>query len=168
MSAPAGKAVRVVPRARLAGLALATVAVVVAMAWLRFDAANIALAVAGVLVVGVVLLAQDAGHAMMWPRIVDADRGGYRHEVSQLSWAFTGKDGRITETGFRRLRDVAREHLALAGLDLDADADAVRELLGAGPYATLHPPRGQLPHPRGVDACLAALERLGTDPRSTP
>lgn len=154
----------VVPVSRVVVGLLLAAAVATGMTWLRFDAVNIALATAGVLVVAAALLAQDSGREVTWPRIVEPDRGGYRHEVSQLSWALTGKDGRINELGLRRLRAVAADRLALLGVDLEADPEGAREVLGPGPYATLHPPPGQLPPARAVSACLAALERLDPAP----
>ncbi|MEE6273643.1 hypothetical protein V2J56_09825 [Georgenia sp. MJ206] len=163
--APRGR--RAVSGAAVLGVLLGITAVVVVLAYFRFTPANIALAAAAAGVVGLVLLTQDAGHEHAWPRLTDGTRAGYRHEVSQLSWSMTGRDGRLNSQGVRRLRAVARGRLALHGLDLDGDAEAVRNLRGDAAYAALTPPATQGPSARAVSACLRALERLGAPDQPT-
>ncbi|MCM3662483.1 hypothetical protein M3148_16010 [Georgenia satyanarayanai] len=142
-------------RGRAAAAVLAVVAVAVAMWGIGFDGVNIALAAAATAVVATVVGHRDLGRDHVLPQLPAEQRGGHRHEVSQLSWSLTDRDGRVGERGLRQLREVAAGRLALAGID-PADDDAVRAHLGERAWRTL---RATTPQPvRALDACLTALE----------
>lgn len=144
---------------RLGGLVLLCLAVGASMAYLRFDGVNIALALAATAVVGVVGGRRELGHDLSWPALPGQDRGGHRHEVSQLSWSLTGRDGRVSDHALRRLREVAATRLRLASIDPDDDA-AVRAVLGVPAWRVLRSPASAAPTVRALDACLTALDRL--------
>ncbi|PYG00298.1 hypothetical protein SAMN05216184_104240 [Georgenia satyanarayanai] len=142
-------------RGRAAVAVLAVAAVVAAMWAIGFDGVNIALAAAATAVVAAVVGHRDLGREHGLPQLPAEQRAGHRHEVSQLSWSLTDRDGRVGERGLRQLREVAAGRLALAGID-PADDDAVRAHLGDRAWRTL---RATTPQPvRALDACLTALE----------
>ncbi len=142
-------------RARAAAAVLAVAAVAAAMSGIGFDGVNIALAAAATAVVAAVVGHRDLGREHGLPQLPVEQRAGHRHEVSQLSWSLTDRDGRVGDRGLRQLREVAAGRLALAGID-PADDDAVRAHLGERAWRTL---RATTPQPvRALDACLTALE----------
>ncbi|WP_152192972.1 hypothetical protein [Georgenia satyanarayanai] len=141
--------------ARAAGAVLAVAAVAAALWGIGLDGVNVALAAAATAVAAAVVGHRDLGRDHALPQLPGERRGGHRHEVSQLSWSLTDRDGRIGERGLRQLREVAAGRLALAGID-PADDDAVRAHLGERAWRTL---RATTPQPvRALDACLTALE----------
>ena len=144
---------------RLVGVVVLCLAVGASMALLRFDGVNIALALAATAVVGVVAGRRELGHDLSWPTLPGQDRGGHRHEVSQLSWSLTGRDGRVSDHGLRRLREVAATRLRLAGIDPDDD-DAVRAALGTPAWRVLRCSASAAPTVRALDVCLVALDQL--------
>ncbi|WP_426593631.1 hypothetical protein ACPPVS_18105 [Cellulomonas sp. McL0617] len=95
-------------------------------------------------------------------------RHGARGEVQELAWAMVGRDGRVGERALRRVREVARSRLARHGLVLgeDADARAIRDLVGDRAFRTLT--RTGSPHPKmsEVRQAIDALERIGTTRKS--
>lgn len=142
-------------RGRAAGAVLAVAAVVAAMWGIGFDSVNIALGAAATAVVAALVGHRDLGRDHGLPHLSAEKRGGHRHEVSQLSWSLTERDGRVGDRGLRQLREVAAGRLRLAGID-PADDDAVRAHLGEPAWRTL---RATTPQPvRALDACLTALE----------
>ena len=67
------------------------------------------------------------------------------------------------------LRDIARDRLMTAGIDLDRDPDVAAEALGPETWELVRPDRQQPPdrHARGVSpavirAAVARLEQIGT------
>ncbi len=143
--------------ARLIGTGLAAAAVAAAMWFIGFTPVNISLGAAAAAVLGTLVGHQDLGREHSLPQLPDAQRAGYRHEVSQISWSLTDRDGRVGDTGLRQLRAVAAGRLELAGID-PGDDDAVRAALGDRAWQTL---RATTPQPvRALDACLTALENL--------
>jgi hypothetical protein len=66
------------------------------------------------------------------------------------------------------LRDIARDRLMTAGIDLDRDPDVAAQALGAETWELVRPDRRQPPdrHARGVSpaairAAIARLEQIG-------
>ncbi|WP_324653644.1 hypothetical protein [Georgenia sp. H159] len=144
-------------RARVAGVAVAVAAVAAAMWLVGFAGVNIALAAGATVTLGALLGHRDLGREHALPRLTDERRGGHRHEVSQLAWSLTTRDGRVGDAGMRQLRDVAATRLTTAGIAPDDDA-AVRAALGDRAWRTLRSPAPQTV--RALDACLTALENL--------
>ncbi|WP_413450781.1 hypothetical protein AA0Y32_02300 [Georgenia phoenicis] len=138
--------------------AVVAAAVVAGLLWtLGFTGVNIALAAGAAAVVAVVVGHRDLGREHELPQLPAEERAGHRHEVSQLSWSLTDRDGRVGERGLRQLREVAAGRLTGAGIDPTDDA-AVRAALGERAWRTL---RATTPQPvRALDACLTALENL--------
>lgn len=144
-------------RGRAVGVAVAVAAVVAVMWLVGFAGVNIALAAGATAALGALLGHRDQGREHSLPHLKDERRGGHRHEVSQLAWSLTDRDGRVGDAGMRQLRDVAATRLATAGIAPDDDA-AVRAALGERAWRTL---RARPPQPvRALDACLTALENL--------
>lgn len=93
-------------------------------------------------------------------------RDGARGDLQELTWAMTGRDGRIGERVLRRLRTVGAVRLARHGLTLadPADEAAIRALLDDRAWATLTRTRSPLPSVADVRHTVTLLERLRTDP----
>ena len=144
---------------RIAGTLALCAAVAGVLGYLRFDAVNIALAVAAAAAAASLVGHRDRGVELGWPALSDEDRGGHRHEVSQISWSLTGRDGRVAEHGLRQLRAVAAGRLWSVGIDPDDDV-AVRTALGERAWRTLRARPTDAPTVRALDACLTALEDL--------
>lgn len=134
----------------------------------------------GLLAFAVAVLARvlDRGAQHPWPDEPMLLRRGARHDVTAISWSLAGREGRVSETAVRRLRDDARRRLALHGVHVPdlaavedlppATRDAARALLG--PAWDVLTARGRLlPTLRQVERCVAALESLAhaTGPDST-
>ena len=139
--------------------------VTAAVAWVVGADVPHALALATVVpTAGVVLLTM--GELPAEPSLPPLDEtgrsDGARREVSRLSWMMTGRDHRVGDAPFRRLRALAQHRLSLHGVDLTApeDADTARRLLGPVGYDALvvHPDRA--PTGRVFEQCLTVLERL--------
>lgn len=145
--------------ARAVGVVLLGAAVATVMSLLRFDAVNIALGVAAATVLGTVVGHRELGHDLAWPALPTTESGGLRHEVSQLSWTLTSRDGHVSPQGLRRLREVAASRLRLAGLDPEDDA-AVRAALGEPAWRVLRADTADPATVRALSACLTALEQL--------
>ncbi len=64
----------------------------------------------------------------------ESDDRGVRRDVTRLSWTLQGYESRVERPSIRRLRAVAAHRLAVRGLDLDADVDACRAILGTTAY----------------------------------
>lgn len=144
---------------RAAVTALAVVAVVTTLWFLRFDTVNIVVAGAATMVLGALVGHRDLGTDLAWPALPDEQRGGHRHDVSQISWSLTTRDGRISDHGLRRLRAVAGSRLRLVGIDPDDDT-AVEAALGPRGLRTLRATASTAPTMRDLDACLTALDTL--------
>lgn len=144
---------------RIVAVALVGATVATVMTLMGFDAVNIVLATAATAVLAAVTGHREIGDELSWPVLAEEPRGGQRHEVSQISWSLTDKDGRVADHGLRRLRAVAAGRLTLAGIDPDDD-DAVRARLGERALRTLRATRENRPTVRALDACLTALDDL--------
>ncbi|HLT83692.1 MAG TPA: hypothetical protein VKZ83_05620 [Phototrophicaceae bacterium] len=142
---------------RIVVVGLAVAAVVAVMSLIGFAGMNIALAAVAVAALGTVVGHRDLGVDVTLPALPDEHRGGHRHEVSQISWSLTDRDGRVGEHGMRQLRAVAAGRLRTAGIDPE-DHDAVHAALGERAWATLSATTPQTV--RALDACLTALEKL--------
>ena len=142
---------------RIAGAAAAVAAVVVAMWAIGFAAVNIALGAVAAAAVAALVGNSELGREVSLPELPDGRRGGHRHEVSQISWSLTDREGRVGEHGMRQLRAVAQVRLTTAGID-PADDAAVRAALGERAWRTLRATEPQ--SVRALDACLTALENL--------
>ncbi|MEE6280125.1 hypothetical protein [Georgenia sp. MJ170] len=153
-------------RWRLLGGALLTAGVVTVMTLLNFDGVNIALGAVATVALSTLTGHREIGGDLGWPALPADERGGHRHEVSQLSWSLTDRDGRVGERGLRRLRDVAAGRLRLAGIDPDDD-DAVRAAIGEHAWRTLRITRDNRPTVRALDACLTALDDLQGAPHES-
>ncbi len=149
---------------RLVGTAVCCGAVAALMSALRFTPANVAVAVLSAAVLSVLVGRRELGAELSWPSLPEEERGGQRHELSQISWSLTGRDGRVAEYGLRQLRGVAAGRLRVAGVDPDDDA-AVRAALGEPAWRTLRATASAPPTVRALDACLTALENLEGAPR---
>ncbi|MDM7830014.1 hypothetical protein [Cellulomonas edaphi] len=90
-------------------------------------------------------------------------RDGARGELQELAWAFSSRDGRLSERALRRLREVGTVRLARHGVALGdpEHADRARALVGDRAYATLTRLSHPLPGAADVRHTLDALERLG-------
>jgi len=142
---------------RVIGTALAVAAVVLVMWLMGFDGVNIALAAVAAAAAGTLVGHRDLGREQSLPHLPEEGRGGYRHEVSQISWSLTDRDGRVGGHGMSQLRSVAAGRLTTAGIDPDDD-DTVRAALGERAFRTLR--ATEPPTVRALDACLTALENL--------
>lgn len=138
-------------------------------------AAGVGVDVADSVVLGLalsaLLLVVDAARARSEPppdREPTVRRDGARHELASLSWTMIGRDGRVGERVLRHVVALATTRLARSGLRLDdpADADAVRDLLGARACRTLSVRGGLLPSVADIEHVVSRLERL--DPAGTP
>lgn len=137
-------------------------------------------------VVVVVWMALAAGDEDPWPPDRRDDRAGTRSELSVLTWAFIGRDGRVTEAAVRRLRELAAHRLARAGMPVaaglgprragatepssdaaqaDEARERAREVLGERAWRTLTAPGGYLPSLADVAHCVDVIERLGAGTR---
>ena len=94
-------------------------------------------------------------------------RHGVRGDLQDLTWAMTGRDGRIGERVLRRVRLVASARLRRHGLRLDDPADeaAIRAALDDRAWWTLTRTKSPLPTVHDVRHTITLLETLGTDPR---
>lgn len=113
-----------------------------------------------VLASGVAWSAFSGGESPAYLHTRAEPRPGTRSDVMQLAWSLRGRDGRVSDTGAKRLRAFARGRLARAGLDADspADAAAIRELVGTDAWATIAGP-GR-PTLRAVEQCLDRLDHV--------
>lgn len=127
---------------------------------------------AAVAVAGLVLPALGGGRDMDWPDPVTNPHHGRRVEVSRMTWLLAGRDGRVSEPGVRRIREVARARLARAGLPLSAGFDgpadargqaerlAAQAALGPRAWSVLAAPSSRLPSVADVAVCVRALELI--------
>lgn len=117
---------------------------------------------AGVLILaaGVAWTGFAGGEGPEFVRPRSEPRPGTRSDLMQLAWSLRSRDGRISDTGAKRLRAFARGRLARAGVDIDdpADAGVARTLLGEDAWATLI--GGDRPGLRAVEHCLDSLEHV--------
>jgi hypothetical protein len=109
--------------------------------------------------VGVLWLALPQRGAPDWPEHPAERAPGVRDDVVRLAWSLRMHKGSVHEPAYKRLRAVATERLARAGLTIDDD-DAVRRLLGPRAASALHPREGRLPSFGAVVHCLDALDDL--------
>jgi hypothetical protein len=121
--------------------------------------------------VGVAVLATarrlDVGDDPQFDRENVDRRHGVRGDLQDLTWAMTGRDGRIGERVLRRLRLVASARLHRHGLRLDDPGDeaAIRAALDDRAWWTLTRTKSPLPTVHDVRHTVNLLERLGPDPR---
>lgn len=127
-------------------------------------------------VLATVWLSLTGGEADPWPPDRRDDTAGARSELSALTWAFIGRDGRVSEAAVRRLRELAAQRLADQGVTADhlrpyaVDAppdderDAAREraraALGERAWAALTTRGGYMPSLADVAHCVDVVERL--------
>ncbi|WP_199424809.1 hypothetical protein [Actinotalea solisilvae] len=125
------------------------------------------------LVVALVWAALPAGEEDPWPPDRRDDAAGARSEIAVLTWAFIGRDGRVTEAAVRRLRELAAQRLARLGLPVaaglgprpasaapDPERDRARAVLGERAWAALTAPGGHMPSLADVAHCVDVIERL--------
>jgi hypothetical protein len=108
------------------------------------------------------------GHRdVAWPETGGPQEEGARWDVARLSWALRPVRGRVPHAGLRHVQDLARQRLALHGLDPGdpADRPAIERLVGEAAYATLALPATRPPRVRAVFHCLDALDRLDPAPQ---
>lgn len=130
------------------------------------------LGVAAGVVAVVVVSAHHGGYREFPPAAPDRAHGA-RAQVSTLTWAFLGRDGRVAEPAVRHLRRVAVRRLRRCGLPLvalhrEAPADAVdaahqaqaRRVLGDRAWAALTGAGGWLPRLGDVGHVVDVLEAL--------
>lgn len=140
-------------------------AVALGMWWLRFEAANIALVGAAILALGG--FTNIGGVALRrWPDTPGKRTGGYRTEVSQLTYGLTTGRRDVSDYALRQLRDLAEMRLARHGVDV-TDTPAVRRLLGESCSRLLAQTTFARPSTRLVAQCIARLEELGPAPTPT-
>lgn len=149
---------------RLVATAACCAVVGMLLSALRFAPAHVALAAVAAAVLSTLVGRRELGAELAWPALAEEERGGQRHELAQISWSLTGREGRVAEYGLHQLRTVAAGRLRLAGVDPDDDA-AVRAALGERAWRTLHATASAPPTLRALDACLTSLETLEGAPR---
>ncbi|MCB2177729.1 MAG: hypothetical protein KQH57_18115 [Actinomycetales bacterium] len=127
---------------------------------------------AAVAVAGLVLPDLGSGRDMDWPAPVANPHHGRRVEVSRLTWSLAGRDGRVSEPGVRRIREIATARLARVGLPLsagfegpadargEAERRAARAALGPRAWSVLAAPSSRLPSVADVAECVHALEQI--------
>lgn len=154
----------------LVGLGTCVAGAVVGLLW--GDAALVGMVVG--LVVGVAALV-GAGAVDPWPRERPPDLAGTRRDVMALTWAFVGREGRVTEFAVRRLRADATRRLAARGIVVpgglgattrtsplvgDDVRRAARAALGERAWVILTTPGGTMPSLADVAHCVEVVERL--------
>lgn len=127
----------------------------------------------GLIVAVAALLSTSA--ADPWPREHRADLAGTRREVMALTWAFVGREGRVTEFAVRRLRIDATRRLAQRGVVVpgglgastrtsplvsDEVRRAARAELGDRAWFILTTPGGTMPSLAEIAHCVEVVERL--------
>ncbi len=132
---------------------------------------------AAVAVAGLVLPTLGGGRDMDWPEPVTNPHHGRRVEVSRMTWSLAGRDGRVSEPGVRRIREIAQVRLARAGLPLSAGFDgpadargeaerrAAQAALGPRAWSVLVAPSSRLPSVADVAVCV---QRPGAGPGHHP
>lgn len=127
------------------------------------------------LVLGLVWVTLAHGETHPWPEARLEEKDGTRLDVASLTWAFLGRDGRVSEAAVRRLREVAARRLldhgahvtgalGRTGSTWQGDGDDVqraRELLGERAWRSLTAPGGMMPTVADVAHCLDVVEALG-------
>lgn len=133
------------------------------------DAVLVALVVA---VLGTVWMTIETGEADTWREAAPEDAAGARRELAVLTWAFLGRDGRVSEAAVRRLRVLATRRLARGGLvvvggvgprpsGLDHPTrEAAAEILGERAWTVLTAPGGWMPSLADVAHCVEVIEGL--------
>lgn len=120
-------------------------------------------------VVGAAALAVVVGAALRplaadvsWPDRVGLRRHGTRREVARLSSSLAAREREVPAPTVARLRVIAEQRLARAGVDPKGPGGTARarELLGAPVHALLFGPDAPPPDHRTFVACLDAVERL--------
>ena len=144
------------------------------------DAALVAV-VAGV--VAAVVMVVRSVDPPGWPAARRVETPGTRRDVSALTWAFIGLDGRVTEAAVRRLRVDASRRVAQHGVVIpgglnsrtvrsdDADPEALHRahaLLGDRAWHILTAPGGYMPSLADVAHCIEVVERLAPEPALRP
>ena len=166
------RAPRVDPRLTDLRLWTAVVAIGLLMVGTGVSVPDTAVIVAAIVAFGLVVPLLDAGADAEWPPAPARPRDGRRLDVAVLTWSLAGRDGRVSETAVRRVREIAVRRLARAGLPLSAgltgptgergelERAAAAEALGTRAWAALTAPSGSLPTVADVAACVRALDRV--------
>ncbi|WP_182112483.1 MULTISPECIES: hypothetical protein [unclassified Actinotalea] len=137
------------------------------------------------LVLATVWLALPGGQEDPWRPGRPDDAAGTRSELSVLTWAFVGRDGRVSEAAVRHLRGLAGRRLArldLADVDdltplpagalpdeaRDRARARARAALGDRAWAALTASGGWMPSLADVAHCVDVIERLGAPAPAEP
>jgi hypothetical protein len=87
---------------------------------------------------------------------------GARGDVVELSWSLRKRYGRVGDPAVSRVQQIARQRLALHGLDLSDPADRreIERLVGSNTCALLVPDGRRAPSLRSLLHCLDVLDVL--------
>ena len=156
-------------RPMLAGLAVTLVGATVGL-----YPADALLVGAVTAVVVALSLTATVGEEYLWPEDRYEAVDGTRREIATLTWAFVGREGKVSEAAVRQLRAVARRRFARHGLALDetlqgdpTHAARAQELVGERAWRVLSAPGGWMPTQNEVAHCVRALEQIHPDPART-
>jgi hypothetical protein len=165
------------PKRRAAGQVLIVALLVAAICWYFGADASHSILIGTALALGFVGLDGPAGLDLSntdWRGGVRVNREGARRDITDLSWSLRGRYGRVSDTAVSRVRQIARQRLALHQLDLidPADHRKIEQLIGRSTCALLVWDERRPPSLRSLLHCLDVLDALdptrATAPPSRP